>query len=174
MSEFRIVCDYPHPVGAVWRVMTDPALVPLWTTTGRGGRPEGFTPTVGTRFRFVAKPTPGWRGIVDCEVLDVDAPRLLRYSWLGDPNGPVTLVTYQLEARAAHTRFTWEHTGFTGLGGLVMCRLLRRIRRTMLTTAVPAVLDRVDHIDDHGNPRPNLSADTQPPRPPPGTEPGLY
>jgi uncharacterized protein YndB with AHSA1/START domain len=78
MSEFRIVRDYPHPIAKVWRVLTDPELVPRWTHTGQGGRPEGFAPVVGTRFRFVAKPVPGWRGIVDCEVLEVDEPNLLR------------------------------------------------------------------------------------------------
>ena len=38
------------------------------------------------------------------------------------------------------TRFTCEHTGFTGVGGLFMSRLLSRVRRTMLTEGLPAVL----------------------------------
>ena len=143
MSEFRIVREYPYPVPTVWRVLTDPALVSRWTTTGQGGRPEGFAPVVGTRFRFKAKPTPGWRGVVDCEVLEVDAPRLLRYSWVGDENGPATFVAYRLEEVAGGTRFTWEHTGFTGPGGFVMSRLLRSVRQNMLTVAVPAVLATV-------------------------------
>jgi uncharacterized protein YndB with AHSA1/START domain len=140
MSEFRITRDYPHPIELVWRVLTDPALVPRWTTTGQGGRPEGFAAVAGTRFRFVAKPTPGWRGIVDCEVLEVDAPRLLRYSWIGDEGAAPTFVAYRLEPVAGGTRFTWEHTGFSGIGGFVMCRLLRSVRRKMLTVALPTVL----------------------------------
>src|SRR5690242_14815718 len=64
MSQFRVVREYPHSVAKVWRVLTDPELMPLWTSTGRGGRPEGFSPTVGTKFQFVAKPVAGWRGIV--------------------------------------------------------------------------------------------------------------
>jgi len=62
MSDIRIVRDYPHPPAKVWRAVTDPALIPLWTATGAGGRPEGFTPAVGSKFRLVAKPKPGWRG----------------------------------------------------------------------------------------------------------------
>ena len=31
MSDIRIVRDYPHPPAKVWRVVTDPALIPLWT-----------------------------------------------------------------------------------------------------------------------------------------------
>ena len=143
MSEFHLTRDYPHPVEKVWRVLTDPALVPRWTSTGQGGRPEGFAPVVGTKFRFVAKPVPGWRGIVDCEVLEVDPPHLLRYTWVGDKGGPATLVTYRLEAIATGTRLTWEHTGFTGIGGFFMSRMLRSVRSKMLTAALPAVLDDV-------------------------------
>jgi uncharacterized protein YndB with AHSA1/START domain len=101
MSEIRIVRDYPHPPEKVWRALTDPALIPLWTSTGAGGRPEGFVPVAGTRFQFIAKPKPGWNGIVDCEVLEADAPRLLRYSWVdGNGGGDVTEVAYRLEPSA--------------------------------------------------------------------------
>ena len=47
MSGIRIVRDYPHPPAKVWRAVTDPALIPRWTSTGQGGRPEGFAATVG-------------------------------------------------------------------------------------------------------------------------------
>ena len=80
--------------------MTDPALIPLWTATGAGGRPEGFAASEGTRFRFIAKPKPGWNGVVNCEVLEVDPPSLLRYSWTGDEGGDVTEVSYGIEPLA--------------------------------------------------------------------------
>lgn len=145
MSEIRIVRDYPHPPAKVWRAVTDPALIPLWTATGAGGRPEGFTPAVGTRFRFVAKPKPGWNGIVDCEVLEVNEPSLLRYSWTGgDGGGDVTEVVYRLEPHAGGTRFSYEHTGFTGVGGAFMAKLLGRVRTKMLSVGLPAVLDDLD------------------------------
>jgi uncharacterized protein YndB with AHSA1/START domain len=140
MAEIRIVRDYPHPPENVWRALTDPALIPRWTSTGAGGRPEGFAPTVGTKFRYVAKPKPGWSGIVECEVLEADEPKLLRYSW-ADPGGEVTEVVYRLEPLGNGTRFTYEHTGFTGLGGIFMAALLGRVRARMLTVGLPAVLD---------------------------------
>jgi uncharacterized protein YndB with AHSA1/START domain len=191
VSDIRIVRDYPQSPATVWRAVTDPALIPRWTATGAGGRPEGFAPVAGTRFRFVArprpgwsgvvdcevlearapsllryswadgaggrpegfepvvgckfrfvaKPKPGWNGIVDCEVLEVDEPSLLRYSWTGDDGGDVTQVVYRLEPHAGGTRFSYEHTGFTGVGGLYMATLLGRVRRKMLTVGLPAVLD---------------------------------
>ncbi|GIE73893.1 SRPBCC family protein [Actinoplanes palleronii] len=140
MSAYRVVREYPYPIEQVWAVFTEPELMARWTTTGQGGRPEGFALVVGTRFRFVAKPAPGWRGIVDCEVLEVEAPALLRYSWVGDEGGEPTWVTYRLEPITGGTRFTWEHTGFRGAGGFMMSRLLGSVRRRMLRVGVPEVL----------------------------------
>lgn len=141
MSSYTVTREYPYGIEEVWHVLTDPEWVARWTTTGQGGRPEDFAPEVGRRFRFVGKPTMGWAGVVHCEVLEVQAPRLLRYTWRGDEDtDDVTTVTYRLEPTAGGTRFTWTHTGFTGLGGFAMSRLLGGVRRKMLTDGVPPVL----------------------------------
>ena len=144
MSDIRIVRDYPHPPAKVWRAVTDPELIPLWTATGQGGRLVGFAAEAGTRFQFVTTPRPGWRGIVDCEVLEAREPSLLRFSWVGDENGEATYVTYRIEPYAGGTRFTYEHTGFTGVGGFFLAKLLGSVRRKMLTVGLPAVLDDLD------------------------------
>ncbi len=143
MSEIHLTRDYPHPPRKVWRAVTDPDIVPRWTATGRGGKPEGFSPEVGCQFRFVGKPVPGWDGIVNCQVLDVDPPELLRYSW-SDSGGSTTEVTYRIEPRNGGTRFTYDHTGFAGAGGLLMSKLiLAPVRRRMLDHGLPAVLDQL-------------------------------
>src|SRR5271167_4731877 len=98
MSEIHITRAYPQPIEQVWRALTDPEIVPQWTAIGAGGRPEGFQLAVGSTFRFIAKPKPGWNGIVNCEVLEVSAPSLLRYSWTDDGGGDVTEVAYRLSA----------------------------------------------------------------------------
>jgi uncharacterized protein YndB with AHSA1/START domain len=144
MSEYRVVRDYPYPVARVWRALTDPGLIPLWTSTGAGGRPEGFAPVPGTRFRFVARPKPGWNGTVNCQVLEAREPALLRYSWTDDGGSDQTMVTCRLEPVGNGTRFTFEHTGFTGVGGFFMAQLLGHVRRKMLTAGLPAVLADLD------------------------------
>jgi uncharacterized protein YndB with AHSA1/START domain len=109
-------------------------------------------PRAGVKFRFVATPQPWWRGVVECEVLDVRAPTLLRYTWVGDEGDAPTLVTYQLEPHQGSTRFTFEHTGFTGIGGYIVSRALRRVRRRMLGVGLPAVLDQLDDDGEPGAP----------------------
>lgn len=151
MSQFVIVRDYPRPRPVVWRILTDPALIPLWTSTGRGGRPEGFRPEIGNRFRFVGRPFPGWDGIVRCEILAVVEPSLLRFTWRNNEGDRPSIVTNRLEESRAGTRLTYEHTEFHGIGGLLMSRLLGRIRRRMLTDGFPAALNA---LDDDGRPRP--------------------
>ena len=79
-----------------------------------------------------------------CEVLEVNEPSLLRWSWIGDEGGDVTEVTYRLEPHAGGTRFTYEHTGFTGVGGVFMAKLLGHVRRKMLTVGLPSVLNDLD------------------------------
>jgi uncharacterized protein YndB with AHSA1/START domain len=146
MGTIHITREYPHSPEKVWRAVTDPELIPRWTVIGRGGRPEGFSTEVGTRFRFVGKPLPGWNGIVECEVLEAREPSLLRYSWSSGDAGDLTEVTYRLERLGAGTRFSYEHTGFTGIGGLLLAKVvLGPVRRKMLDDGLAPVLDNLDN-----------------------------
>ncbi|MBY8881114.1 SRPBCC family protein [Actinacidiphila acidipaludis] len=152
MSAIRIVRNYPHPLHLVWRAVTDPELVPLWTATGAGARMEGFTPVEGADFRYVAKPKPGWSGVVLCTVLEVREPTVLRYSWQDEGGGATTEVAYRLEPHAGGTRFSYDHTGFTGIGGYFMAKILATVRTKMLAQGLPVVLD---HLDETGTLRPD-------------------
>jgi uncharacterized protein YndB with AHSA1/START domain len=151
MSQFMIVKEYPQSRPVVWKALTDPELIPLWTSTGQGAHPEGFVPKVGTKFRYVGKPTPGWDGIVLCEVLEAQAPNLLRYTWRNKENDVPSVVTYLLEEIPSGTRFTYEHSDFRGVEGFIMSKLLASVRRKMLTEGLPAVLN---DLDDNGHLRP--------------------
>lgn len=143
MSDYRVVTEYPHPQDRVWRALTDPSVIPRWTSEGRGGKPVGFAPEVGTEFQYVARPMPGWDGVVQCKVLEVQPPSLLSYSWLGGKDDDLTTVTCRLEPTSAGTRLIWEHTGFSGIGGFLMAKLLASVRRKMLTKGLPEALDEL-------------------------------
>jgi uncharacterized protein YndB with AHSA1/START domain len=144
MSDIHIVRDYPHPPSKVWRALTVPALMALW-----GMRPEGFEPVVGNRFKYVAKPQPGWRGFVECEVLEAREPSVLRMSWVGDEKSPPMEVTYTLAPHDGGTRLTFRHTGFKGMGGFLLAKLMMGPGwKKMLGKSIPAVLG---DLDESGN-----------------------
>jgi uncharacterized protein YndB with AHSA1/START domain len=135
MSDVRLERVYAHPPERVWRALTDPQALAEWLM------PNDFQPRVGHKFQFRAAPRGGWRGIVDCEVLEVDPPRRLSYLWQGDPKDRPTVVTWILEPTPEGTRLRLEHTGFRGLGGLFHKLLLGSGWKRMLRTSLPTVLD---------------------------------
>ena len=102
---------YPHPPRRVWAALTDSAALARWLM------PNDFQARVGHHFTFRVQPTSGWSGVVECEVVELDPPRRLAYTWRGDPAMPDTLVTFDLEpAAAGGTRLRLEHRGFAAGG----------------------------------------------------------
>lgn len=127
---------YAHSPERVWRALTDPKELGAWLM------PNDFAPTVGHKFQFNIGPQRAWRGIVDCEVLEVDPPRRLVYSWQGDPKNRPTTVIWTLTPTAdGGTQLKLEHSGFRGLGGLLLKSMLGRGWGKMFRTSLPAVLD---------------------------------
>jgi uncharacterized protein YndB with AHSA1/START domain len=127
---------YAHSSERVWRALTDPQELGAWLM------PNDFVPTVGHKFQFNVGPRLGWRGIVDCEVLEVDPPRRLVYSWRGNTKNRVTTVVWTLAPTPdGGTRLKLEHTGFRGLGGALFKSMLGGGWGKKLLTTLPAVLD---------------------------------
>jgi uncharacterized protein YndB with AHSA1/START domain len=136
MSEIALETVYAHPPERVWRALTDPQELGAWLM------PNDFAPTVGHKFQFNIGPQLGWRGIVDCEVLEVDPPRRLAYSWQGDPKQRGTTVTWTLTPTPdGGTRLMLEHTGFRGLSGALLKRMLGGGWKKKLRTLLAALLD---------------------------------
>ncbi|ESX74198.1 MULTISPECIES: SRPBCC domain-containing protein [unclassified Mesorhizobium] len=99
----------PHAAEKIWRALTVPHLVAEWLME------NDFAPEQGHRFTFRATPVPGWSGVTNCEVLKIEPPRLLAYSW-GDgtesDSGLKTVVTWSLTPEGKATRVRMEHSGF--------------------------------------------------------------
>ena len=101
------------PPERVWRTLTKSDLIAKWLM------PNDFEPVVGHRFTFKTKPMGDWDGIVHCEVLQCDPPRLLRYSWKGgaDSNPDYgsrlnSQVTWTLARVEGGTHLKMVHDGF--------------------------------------------------------------
>jgi len=102
--------EMPHPPEKVWRALTQSALIEEWLMQ------NDFQPVVGHKFNFRAKPMPNWNGVTDCEVLLVEAPARLAYSWNASAdeaaNGLKTIVTWTLTPTKGGTRVRMEQSGF--------------------------------------------------------------
>jgi uncharacterized protein YndB with AHSA1/START domain len=140
-SKIHLEQKYAHPRAKVWRALIEPALMQKW-----GMRPEGFAPVVGTRFRLVADGEHrGWRGFVECEVLEVEHERLLKISWVGDEKVKPQTVTYRLADDGAGTRLTLDHEGFEGLGGFMLSKfILKPGWKVMLRKRLAKVIGGVE------------------------------
>ena len=96
--------DMPHPPEKVWRALTTGALIEDWLMA------NDFEPTVGHRFTLRAQPAGGWNGIIDCEVLAVEPPGRLAYTWTS--MGLKTVVTYSVSPTPSGAHLRVEQAGF--------------------------------------------------------------
>ena len=111
MSETVVLdVELKSPIERVWHALTDSATLSKWMLF----KSNDFKPVVGNTFQF--REAPGWTGVVDCEVIEVDKPHRLSYSWVsgGESNGQhSTVVTWTLtEADGGVTRLHLEQSGF--------------------------------------------------------------
>jgi uncharacterized protein YndB with AHSA1/START domain len=139
--EIRVVKEYPYPPERIWRALTDSKELAQWLM------PNDFQPKVGHKFRFDARPQRGWRGYVDCEVLELDEFRRLSYSWEGDANHPVTVVTWTLERIPNGTRLSLRHGDFRGLSGFFDKFFMGSGWNKKLSKILPALLERLTKED---------------------------
>jgi uncharacterized protein YndB with AHSA1/START domain len=97
--------DLPHSPEKVWRALTDPDLLAEW-----------LLPVVdlelepGAAFTFKTQPYPGWDGIVNCRLIEIEPNRKLSYTWAVPFLD--TVVTFTLTPTASGTRLSLVQSGF--------------------------------------------------------------
>jgi uncharacterized protein YndB with AHSA1/START domain len=96
--------DMPYPPEKVWRALTSQPLIEDWLLA------NDFEPTVGHRFTLRSQAVGGWNGIIDCEVLAVEPPARLSYTWAS--MGLQSVVTFTVAPSAAGARLRMEQSGF--------------------------------------------------------------
>ena len=103
-------CDLPDPPEKVWRALTEPELLAAWMM------PNDIKAQAGSRFAFSGPDAP-----IECEVLEAEPGKLLRYSWRERPakkdadHLPAfdSVVTFTLAGTASGgTHLSIVHDGF--------------------------------------------------------------
>jgi uncharacterized protein YndB with AHSA1/START domain len=98
-----------HPPARVWKALTERQWLAAWYM------PNDFKPVVGHKFQFQTEPAPGFDGILYCEVLEVEAPHRLSYTFRGGWMDRETVVTWTLTPQEGGTLLYLHHSGFTAL-----------------------------------------------------------
>ena len=96
--------EMPLPPEKIWRALTQGALIEEWLMK------NDFQPVVGHRFSFRSTPVPGWDGIINSEVLEIQPNSRLSYSW--GTMGMMSVVTWTLTPTKGGTHVRMEQTGF--------------------------------------------------------------
>ena len=125
---------YPHPPVRVWMALTDSDALGRWLM------PNDFEPRVGHEFTMRTKPAPGFDGVVRCEVLEMDAPRMMSWRWQG--GGIDTVVRFELEAEREGTRLRLVQSGFSGVRQGLVSMILARGWAKMLAGSLHAEVER--------------------------------
>ncbi len=98
--------DIGHPPEKLWRALTQPHLMEEWLMK------NDFKPQVGHRFNLRGE----WGGVLDCEVLSLEPPRSLSYSWNFKHDDPAydltSVVTFTLTPTPTGTHLRMEQAGF--------------------------------------------------------------
>jgi uncharacterized protein YndB with AHSA1/START domain len=130
---------YPYPIELVWQALTSSEALAEWLM------PNDFAPRLGHHFTFQTAPRHGWNGLVQCQVVALEPPQRVAYTWRADTTLD-TLVTFTLTPIEHHTQLRLEHTGFaaTGATGLQVRDLLNQGWRShILRKQLPALLARL-------------------------------
>ena len=96
--------EMSHPPEKIWRALTQGALIKEWLME------NDFQPVVGHKFKFRSTPYGDWDGIIDSEVLVVEPPKKLSYSW--GTLGLESAVVWTLVRTDGGTLLRMEQSGF--------------------------------------------------------------
>jgi uncharacterized protein YndB with AHSA1/START domain len=98
--------QFTSSIEQVWNALTDSDMLAKWIWK------NDFKPVVGQKFTFRAEPSEWWDGIVTGEVLEVDEPNKLSYTWISA--GETTTVIWTLKEGSDGTiRLYLDQTGFS-------------------------------------------------------------
>lgn len=138
MSSIYRTAEFDVPAATLWRALTDSELLATWLM------PNDFRAEVGHRFTLTTDPAPMFDGTVHLEVLELDPPHRMIWSWRGGPiDTIVTFTVTELGPRSCRLEFLQE--GFQGPSGQFTRFVLRGGWRKLLPL-LRAVVTTLDYV----------------------------
>ncbi|MGN8647349.1 SRPBCC family protein [Gracilibacillus sp. HCP3S3_G5_1] len=101
MTDLTLDFQFKSPINKVWDALTNADTLAQWVME------NNFKPIVGYKCQFRNEDIDL---VVDCEVLVVEEPYKLAYTWVGGPIN--TIVTWTLKHEDGITYLYLEQTGF--------------------------------------------------------------
>ena len=111
--------QFTTTIEKLWSALTDSSKLARWVVNIHNGQPmeNNFKPVVGHHFQFRTQPFNGWNGIIEGEVLIVEPPTRLSYTWAS--GGEKHTVTWTLKDLGdGRVNLHLEQTGFSQVHGL--------------------------------------------------------
>ena len=104
------------PPERIFRALTEPGELCSWWRDASASASSSWEiePKVGGRWRSRWRLKSGEEFVIGGEILAIDAPRLLMYSWRDErfPETGETTVRYDIERTPTGSKVTVTHTGF--------------------------------------------------------------
>ena len=94
---------YPHQPQRVWEVLTNSRALAAWLME------NNFEPRIGHRFQFKHTELPGTDVTIECEVIELDEPKRISYTWKDSLMSEPSIVTWVLEPVEDGTRLRLQH-----------------------------------------------------------------
>jgi uncharacterized protein YndB with AHSA1/START domain len=103
LQDVKLNIFYPHPPERVWKALTDRRALAAWMME------NDFEPCLGHKFRFRSEPIPGVEATIHCEVIELDEPNRLIYTWRDSSVSEPSLVVWTLTAVDGGTQLQLRH-----------------------------------------------------------------
>ena len=139
MAKIEMRGIYPFTRAQVWAALTTQEALSEWLM-----HTTDFELKVGQKFRFHGKPEGGWRGYMECTVLDFREEEYLKIDWLGKPEHDLQTVEFFLtgvdsgtELRLVHSEWNQTHGAF---GGFILRKIITFGWKKMFNKQLPVVL----------------------------------
>ncbi len=105
MAKIELRGVYKFTREQVWAALTTKEALSEWLMH------TDFELEVGRKFKFHGKPEGGWRGYMECTVLEFVENKYLKIDWLGMPEHDLQIVEFFLTDTTGGTELRLVHSG---------------------------------------------------------------